>query len=83
VSSTIAGTYQVVKLNDGHDLRFNQPLGANNEGIIAGYFGSAAAGHPNKGYALVLAFAQRDFLNENCPGARQTQVTGQPAAQCQ
>ena len=76
VTSSVAGSYQVVKLNDGRDLTFNQLLGINNEGIIAGYFGSGAAGHPNKGYALVPAFAQRDFLNENFPGSRQTQVTG-------
>jgi hypothetical protein len=76
VSSSIAANYQIVTLNDSRDLTFNQLLGINNEGVIAGYFGSGAAGHPNKGYALVPPFAQRDFLNENFPGAVQTQVTG-------
>jgi hypothetical protein len=76
VSSSIAANYQIVTLNDSRDLTFNQLLGVNNEGVIAGYFGSGAAGHPNKGYALVPPFAQRDFLNENFPGAVQTQVTG-------
>lgn len=76
MSSSLASNYQVVTLNDKRDLTFNQLLGINNEGIIAGYFGSGAAGHPNKGYALVPPFAQRDFINENFPGSVQTQVTG-------
>jgi len=76
MNSTLAGTYQVLTLNDRRDLTFNQLLGINNEGFIAGYFGSGAAGHPNKGYVLRPPFAQRDFGNENFPGSVQTQVTG-------
>jgi len=76
LSSDMAGTYQVVKLNDSRDETFNQLLGINNEGIIAGYFGSGAAGHPNRGYTLVPPFAQHSFLNENFPHSAQTQVTG-------
>jgi hypothetical protein len=76
LSSTMAGTYQIVKLNDSRDETFNQLLGINNEGIIVGYFGSGAAGHPNRGYTLIPPFAQRSFLNENFPRAAQTQVTG-------
>jgi len=76
LSSDMAGTYQIVKLNDSRDKTFNQLLGINNEGIIVGYFGSGAAGHPNKGYTLVPPFAQHSFLNENFPRAAQTQVTG-------
>jgi hypothetical protein len=76
LSSEMAGSYQVLKLNDSRDETFNQLLGINNHGVIAGYFGSGAAGHPNKGYALVPPFAQHSFLNENFPGAKQTQVTG-------
>jgi hypothetical protein len=76
LSSSLAGGYAIVTLNDGHDLTFNQLLGITNRGIIAGYFGSGAAGHPNKGYAVVPQFTQRDFLNENFPGSVQTQVIG-------
>ena len=76
MSSSLAGNYQVVTLNDTRDLTFNQLLGINNEGVIAGYFGSGAAHHPNKGYMLRPPFAQRDFGNENFPGSVQTQVTG-------
>jgi hypothetical protein len=70
------GSYQVLTLNDDRDLTFNQLLGINNEGVIAGYFGSGVKGHPNKGYELSPPFAQGDFGNENFPGAVQTQVTG-------
>jgi hypothetical protein len=76
LSSNLAGSYQIVKLNDARDETFNQLLGINNQGIIVGYFGSGAAGHPNKGYTLVPPFAQHSFLNENFPGSAQTQVTG-------
>src|SRR6185437_4175117 len=71
----VAG-YQVLTLNDQRDITFNQLLGINNEGAIAGYFGSGNAGHPNKGYVLTPPFAQGDFGNENFPGSMQTQVTG-------
>ncbi len=75
MQESLVGSYQTVRLDDDRDLTFNQLLGINNKGYIAGYFGSGAAGHPNKGYVLVPPFAQRDFLNENFPGSAQTQVT--------
>ncbi len=76
MSSALAGSYQVLTLNDRRDPTFNQLLGVNNEGAIAGYFGSGAAGHPNKGYVLRAPFAQHNFGTENFPGSVQTQVTG-------
>jgi hypothetical protein len=76
VTSGMAGGYQVLTLNDRRDLTFNQLLGINNQGLIAGYYGSGAAGHPNKGFVLRSPFAQGDFGSENFPGAAQTQVTG-------
>jgi len=76
LSSDLAGSYQIVKLNDTRDTTFNQLLGINNAGVIVGYFGSGAAKHPNRGYTLIPPFAQHSFLNENFPGAAQTQVTG-------
>ncbi len=62
------------KIDNQNDPTFNQLLGINDRGQIAGYFGSGAAGHPNKGYLLV----HRDslFVNENVPTAVQTQVVG-------
>ncbi len=52
---------------------FNQLLGINNAGTIAGYYGSGVAGQPNQGYTLVTPST---YTNENFPGSVQTQVTG-------
>jgi hypothetical protein len=76
LSSTHSGNYQVLTLNDAKDRTFNQLLGINNEGQIAGYYGSGNGGHPNKGYVLRPPYAQGDFGAENFPGSAQTQVTG-------
>ena len=56
------------------DPTFNQELGINNSGMIAGYFGSGAAGHPNQGYTTIPPYTS--FTPENFPGSVQTQVTG-------
>jgi hypothetical protein len=63
------------KLNNSNDPTFNQLLGINNHSQIAGYFGSGAAGHPNKGYVLSLG-GFSSFTNENVPTGIQTQVIG-------
>jgi hypothetical protein len=63
-------------LNDHRDVTFNQLLGIDNGGLIVGYFGSGAAGHPNKGYRLGKPYGQGSYRNENYPHSRQTQVTG-------
>ena len=60
-------------LDNKADLTFNQLLGINNHGLIAGYFGSGAQGHPNKGYQL---WAPASYRGENFPRSVQTQVTG-------
>jgi hypothetical protein len=64
-----------VTLDNHRDPTFNQLLGINNKGVIAGYFGSGAAGHPNKGYRLLPPDNQHDYRGENFPGSAQTQVT--------
>ena len=69
--------YTYVTLNNSSDYTFNQLLGINNSGIIAGYFGSGMAEHPNKGYQLLPPrYRQEDYRVENFPGSNQTQVTG-------
>ena len=68
-----AMSYQFQTVNNAADLTFNQLLGINNDGVIAGYFGSGAAGHPNKGYEL---WTPDTYRSENYPGSVQTQVTG-------
>jgi hypothetical protein len=72
-----AGTgYRFQTLDNTKDLTFNQLLGINDRGVIAGYFGSGAQGHPNKGYLLLPPYGQGNYVNENFPGSVQTQVTG-------
>ncbi len=68
-------SYRFQTIDNPRDLTFNQLLGINDEGVIAGYFGSGAQGHPNKGY-VIPPFNRHYFSNENFPGSVQTQVTG-------
>ena len=71
-----ATKYTFTTLDDHTDPTFNQLLGINKHGVIAGYFGSGATGHPNKGYVLRSPYGQASYTNENFPGSAQTQVTG-------
>ncbi len=71
-----AVSYTFTTLDDQADPTFNQLLGINAHNVIAGYFGSGAAGHPNKGYLLGPPYAPASYVNENFPGSAQTQVTG-------
>jgi hypothetical protein len=68
-----AVSYHFETLNNNADPTFNQLLGINDDGVIAGYFGSGAAGHPNKGYEL---WTPDTYRTENFPSSVQTQVTG-------
>src|SRR5258708_16775835 len=64
-------------ITNANDPTFNQELGINNARVIAGYFGSGAAAHPNQGYTVFRPYnTQLDFTNKNFPGSVQTQVTG-------
>ena len=69
-------SYQFRTIDNHADPTFNQLLGINQNGLIAGYSGSGAMGHPNKGYLLVARHGQQSYLNENWPESTQTQVTG-------
>jgi hypothetical protein len=69
-------SYTFSTLDDSNDLTFNQLLGINKNGVIAGYFGSGAKGHKNKGYLLRLPYGQGSYVTENFPKSAQTQVTG-------
>jgi hypothetical protein len=68
--------YQFRTIDNRSDPTFNQLLGINQEGGIAGYLGSGEHGHPNKGYVLMPSDHQRNFMAENFPRSMQTQVTG-------
>jgi uncharacterized membrane protein len=71
-------TYTYTTLDDQADLTFNQLLGINDRGVVAGYYGSGvpAITHPNKGYVLDPPYGQGNYVNENFGGSQQTQVTG-------
>ena len=74
--ATSTTRYSFTTLDDQHDPTFNQLLGINSHGVIAGYFGSGAdAQHPNKGYTLKSPYGQQNYHNENFPKSVQTQVT--------
>jgi hypothetical protein len=70
-----SANYSFTTLDNPADPTFNQLLGINDFGVIAGYFGSGtpAATHPNKGYR-VAPYSGASFTNENYPGSQQTQV---------
>jgi hypothetical protein len=58
----------------GGDANFNQELGINNTGTVAGYAGDGMV-LPNKGYTVAPP-AYTSFTPENFPGSAQTQVVG-------
>ena len=70
-----ASSYTFTTLDNNADPTFNQLLGINDHGKIAGYFGSGEPGHPNQGYTLKSPYGQSNYTNENFPGSVQTQVT--------
>ncbi len=72
-----SGNYSFQKVNNNTDPTFNQLLGINDSGEIAGYYGSGqTANHPNKGYVVFPNYHQNNFVSENFPHSVQTQVTG-------
>ena len=80
VPAAIAGpkaprAYSFRKIDNRADPSFNQLLGINNSGRIAGYFGSGLHGHPNKGYLVSRPYGPNGFRSVNVPGSAQTEVT--------
>jgi hypothetical protein len=72
-----AVTYKFQDIIDTKDVTFNQALGINAGGTIAGYFGIGSAAHPNQGYTVVPPYnTPASFTDENFPGSVQTQVVG-------
>ncbi len=71
-----APTYTFQTLDNHTDPTFNELLGINNTGTIAGYFGVGSTMNPNKGYTLAPPYGQGSYTNENFPASAQTQVIG-------
>ncbi len=79
-TSAQAGGYNFQTFNDPaqppfNGLTFNNLLGINSSGLIAGFYGSGAAGDPNKGY-LLMPPQPGTFTPVNFPGSAQTQLNG-------
>ncbi len=76
VLPNVSSHYSFTTLGDSADPTFNQLLGVNDFGTIAGYFGSGspAVTHPNKGFT-VAPYSGATFTNEDFTGSQQTQVT--------
>jgi hypothetical protein len=68
--------YSLSTLGDASDPTFNQLLGINSLGHIVGYFGSGAAGQPNRAYVLRRPYSQAKYQSLSFPGSAQTQLTG-------
>ncbi len=73
---TQAASYKFQTINNNTDPNFNQLLGINTAGTIAGYYGDGMGTVANNGYTVVPPYGQSNFTIENVPGAAQTQVTG-------
>lgn len=71
-----AVTYTFRTLDNAKCRSFNQLLGINDHGKIAGCYGSGAQGHPNKGYLLAPPYGPSNYRAEDVPNAPQTQVSG-------
>jgi hypothetical protein len=69
-----AQTFAFTTLDNPGDPTFNQLLGINDKGVIVGYFGSGAAGHPNIGYEISPPYTT--YHSDMQPGSVQTQATG-------
>lgn len=76
--SAHATSFTFQTLDNPADPTFNQLLGINDAGTIAGYYGSGAKGHPNKGYTIAKPYTT--FVKANYPNSVQTQATGINAA---
>ena len=73
-STLHAQTFTFTTLDNPGDPTFNQLLGINDNGVIVGYFGSGAAGHPNIGYEISPPYTS--YTSNMQPGSVQTQATG-------
>ncbi len=73
-SAAGAQTFSFTTLDNPADPTFNQLLGINDNGVIVGYYGSGAAGHPNIGYEIAPPY--NAYTANMQPGLVQTQATG-------
>jgi len=69
-----AATYNFKTIDNQDDPTFNELLGINNLGKLAGFYGDGEKAHPSVGY-VIRNYGQSKYLLEDCPGASNTRVT--------
>ncbi len=67
-----AASLAFTTIDNPGDPTFNQLLGITDSGVISGYFGSGAAGHPNQAYLTKPPYTK--YEPANVPGSVQTQA---------
>jgi hypothetical protein len=67
-------TFQTI--DDQTDPSFNEILGINDGGKLAGFYGSGSASDPSEGYIVVPPYQQNNFRKEGYPGAVDTELAG-------
>jgi hypothetical protein len=70
----LAGTYSFKTLDNPDDPSFNELLGINNLGKIAGYYGSGLPSNPSVGY-VVRKYGNSHYRRVKYPGAVDTVVS--------
>jgi hypothetical protein len=69
-------SFKFVTMDDQTDPAFNEILGLNDGGKLAGFFGNGSASSPNQGYVVDPPYQQTNFKAYNYPNAMDSQVTG-------
>jgi hypothetical protein len=72
-SVALAASPSFTTIDNPGDPTFNQLLAISNAGLIAGYFGSGAPGHPNQAYTIKPPYTS--FTPFVVQGSEQTQLT--------
>jgi hypothetical protein len=68
-------SFKYATIDDQSDPTFNEILGLNDGGKLAGFFGNGSPSHPNQGYVVDPPYGQSNFRRASYPGAVDTQVT--------
>jgi hypothetical protein len=77
--------YKFATWNHPADAGLTSLQGANGHGVVVGYYGGGplgrpdgrgASGQPDRGFLLYPPYGPSNYVNENFPGAAQTEVMG-------
>jgi hypothetical protein len=68
-------TFKFTTIDDQTNPIFNEILGLNDGGKLAGFYGNGSVSNPNQGYVVDPPYQQTNFRSYNYPNASDTQVT--------